>query len=84
MIKVKVYGYLVRAMGKAELEIDKSEMKVKEILSLISSSKDIKFNLSPLTMLIAVNGVEISALNKEDTVVKSGDEVAFIPITHGG
>jgi molybdopterin converting factor small subunit len=84
MIKVKAYGHLGRALGKKEFEIDKNEIKVKDILALITSSSDSKFRISPLTILIVVNGVEISALNQEDTIVKSGDELALIPITHGG
>jgi molybdopterin converting factor small subunit len=84
MIKVKAYGHLAKALGKAELEIDKSEIKVKDILALITSSDTNKSRFSPLTVLIAINGVEISALNREDTIVKSGDELTLIPITHGG
>ncbi|MCP8312838.1 MAG: MoaD/ThiS family protein [archaeon] len=81
MIKVRAYGHIGKALGKEELEIDKEEIRVRDILELISSSN---FKLSPLTMLITINGVEISALNKEDTIIKSGDKVVLIPITHGG
>jgi len=82
MIKVRAYGYIGKALGKEELEIDKEEVRVKDILELITSSSN--FKLSSLTMLITINGVEISALDKEDTIVKSGDKVVLIPITHGG
>jgi len=82
MIKVKAYGHIGKALGKEELEIDKEEIRVKDVLELITSSSN--FKLSPLTMLITINGVEISALDKEDTIVKSGDKVVLIPITHGG
>ncbi len=83
MIKVKVYGYLRGALGKAEFEVDKSETKVKDILNLISSQND-ELNLSHLSMLILINGVEISNLNRVDTIVRSGDEITLVPITHGG
>ena len=82
MIKVRAHGHIGRALGKEELEIDKEEIRVKDILELITLSSN--FKLSPLTMLITINGVEISALDKEDTIVKSGDKVVLIPITHGG
>lgn len=82
MIKIKAHGHIARALGKEEFEINKEEMRVRDILELITSSSN--FKPSPLTMLITVNGVEISALDKEDTIVRSGDKVAFIPITHGG
>ena len=34
--------------------------------------------------LILVNGVEISALEREDTGVKPGDDIIIINYTHGG
>lgn len=34
--------------------------------------------------LIIVNGKEISVLNGLETVLKSGDEVVFVPVSHGG
>ncbi|MCP8310340.1 MAG: MoaD/ThiS family protein, partial [Candidatus Methylarchaceae archaeon HK01M] len=61
---------------------NRDEMKVKEVLKVIISSSKLK--LSPPAVLIAVNGVEISALDQEDTVVKSGDEIVLIPVSHGG
>ncbi|MGQ9469992.1 MAG: MoaD/ThiS family protein [Nitrososphaerales archaeon] len=82
MIKVRAYGHIGKALGKEELEIHREEIRVKEVLELIKSSSN--FKLSPLTMLITINGVEISALDKENTIVKSGDKVVLVPITHGG
>ncbi|MCP8323801.1 MAG: MoaD/ThiS family protein [Candidatus Methylarchaceae archaeon HK02M2] len=81
MIKVKAHGSLITALGKAEFEINEDGIKVKKILDIITSSSGYK--PSPLLMLILVNGIEISALDQEDTVVKSGDKVVLIPI-HGG
>jgi len=34
--------------------------------------------------LIIVNGREISILKGLDTILKDGDEVVFIPVSHGG
>jgi molybdopterin synthase sulfur carrier subunit len=34
--------------------------------------------------LIIVNEREISVLNGLDTVLKNGDEVVFVPVSHGG
>ncbi|NWF86943.1 MoaD/ThiS family protein [Candidatus Bathyarchaeota archaeon] len=34
--------------------------------------------------LILVNGKEISVLDGLDTMLKSGDEVVFVPVVHGG
>ncbi|NWG08952.1 MAG: MoaD/ThiS family protein [Nitrososphaerales archaeon] len=83
MIRVKAYGHIGRALGRAELEIDRDEIRVRDLLDLITSSEG-RFTPSLLTMLVTVNGVEISALDREDTIVKSGEEVILIPVTHGG
>ncbi|MCP8304015.1 MAG: MoaD/ThiS family protein [archaeon] len=82
MIRVRAHGHIGTALGKAEFEIYRDEMKVKEVLEVITSSSKLK--ISPPAVLIAVNGVEISALDQEDTVVKSGDEIVLIPVSHGG
>lgn len=34
--------------------------------------------------LIVVNGKEISVLNGLETLLRNGDEVVFIPVSHGG
>jgi molybdopterin synthase sulfur carrier subunit len=34
--------------------------------------------------LVIVNEREISVLNGLDTVLKNGDEVVFVPVSHGG
>ena len=35
-------------------------------------------------VLILVNGKEISVLQGLETVIKDGDEVVFVPVSHGG
>ena len=35
-------------------------------------------------LLIAINNVEISVLNNHNTVIKNGDVVSIISISHGG
>jgi MoaD family protein len=40
---------------------------------------------SPKTnVLVLVNGKEMSALDRFETMIKDGDEVVFVPIVHGG
>jgi molybdopterin synthase sulfur carrier subunit len=34
--------------------------------------------------LILVNGKEISVLEGLDTLLRSGDEIVFVPVVHGG
>ena len=40
--------------------------------------------LSRANTLVAVNGVEISALDGEETRLLHGDNVILIPVSHGG
>jgi len=35
-------------------------------------------------MLVLLNGKEISVFDGLKTVIKDGDEVVFVPVTHGG
>lgn len=37
-----------------------------------------------LHTLILLNGREISVLNGLDTILQDGDEIVFIPVSHGG
>ena len=81
MIKIKALGNIKSLLGKSNLVIDKEEMKIKELLKIIAQSqKSITLN----NLLILVNGVEISVLDGENSVIKSGDEVILIPALHGG
>jgi molybdopterin synthase sulfur carrier subunit len=36
------------------------------------------------SMLVLVNGKEISVLQGLETVIKDGDDVVFVPVLHGG
>jgi len=36
------------------------------------------------SILIMVNDMEISVLNGLETMIKDGDKLTFIPVTHGG
>jgi len=85
MIKILAMGYIRTALGRSELELDVEEVKVSRLLQIISSmASQGGLSLEPASTLITVNGVEISALDEDKTVVRSGDKVVLIPITHGG
>ena len=80
MIRIRAYGYLKIVLGKSELEINRDKIKIKELIDILSSSGNYKLN--QLLLLIIVNGVEISALDKDETIVNAGDEVILVPV-HG-
>ncbi|MCW4024323.1 MAG: MoaD/ThiS family protein [Candidatus Bathyarchaeota archaeon] len=91
-VNIKFVGALRQIFGKTPLTINFTEGQ--SLLSLIAQiSQDnpqMKKNLidqqeNPKPhALILVNGKEISVLAGLETTLQDGDEVVFIPITHGG
>jgi molybdopterin converting factor small subunit len=51
---------------------------------LLNLRKTLGIDLSRDSTLILVNGVEANALQDLETVVVAGDEVALVPMFHGG
>ena len=92
-IKLKVKGPISLALGE-ELEIEiQDRITIRELWEYLKAGygkkameKGIYTALDdlPSQNLILVNGVEISALNELDTIVKPGDTVTIINYTHGG
>ena len=57
---------------------------VKEYPKLKRALIDPELQEPKTSMLILVNGKEISVLNSLETMIKDGDEVVFVPVVHGG
>ena len=57
---------------------------VEKLPKLKPSLIDLETGEPRRTMLVLVNGKEISVLNGLETRVKDEDEVIFIPVVHGG
>jgi molybdopterin synthase sulfur carrier subunit len=57
---------------------------VEKLPKLKSSLIDPESGEPRRTMLVLVNGKEISVLNGLETRVKDEDEVVFVPVVHGG
>jgi len=57
---------------------------VKEYPKLKRALIDPELQEPKTSMLILVNGKEISVLNGLETMIKDGDEVVFVPVVHGG
>ncbi len=72
MIRLKVFGQLSTLLGTKELEIDKTESTIADLLGIVkqnAGSEDTQ-GLSVSNLLITVNKVEISALDGESTVIR--------------
>jgi len=85
MITVKLLGGAKKSLSTDKTEIKKDDLTVDELIE--SLQKSIQKNMPPLdvkNMLVAVNGVDSSALQGFATKLKSGDIVSIIPVIHGG
>ncbi len=92
-INLRFVGSLRQASGKSKMtfEIEKAQplsdllerlsKKYAKLSRVFVQSENRKLTSS---MLILINGIEISALKGLDTAIGRGDEVVFIPVVHGG
>jgi len=93
VVSLKFVGSFRGISGKDGLELKfvrpvslKTLVKktVEKLPKLKSSLVDPESGEPRRTMLVLVNGKEISVLNGLDTRVKDEDEVVFVPVVHGG
>ncbi len=85
MIIIKLVGGAKKSFFTDNLKIDKSDIHIQELLDLLLKLKPTETpNLDVENMLIAINGVDSSALEGKMTKIKNNDVVSIIPIIHGG
>ena len=85
MILVNFTGGTRKSFQIDSLEINQNVSTIFELIAyLISRKPDNTPDFDGKNLLIAVNGVDSSALNGNNTQLKSGDVINIIPIIHGG
>lgn len=85
MIRVKFVGGAKKSFLSDQLQIEKSNITIRELIDLLLQIKPENTpELDPENILIAVNGADSSAINGKDTVIKDNDNVSIIPVIHGG
>ena len=85
MIIVKLLGGARKSFSSEKIEIQKDSMTIYDLLDHLQ--KNIPKDLPPLdteNILVAVNGVDSSALKGKETILGTGDIVSIIPLVHGG
>ena len=85
MITIKLIGGAKKSFNSGQLQIDKFDISVNELLQLLLKTKPentSKFDVE--NILIAINGSDSSAINGKNTIVHDGDIVSIIPVIHGG
>ena len=92
-VNVKFLGVLRQVFSKKQMELKfRRSPTVKEVVEkLAETSTEARRNMLDMdsnqvhpALLVLVNGKEISALDKQDTRVRDGDEVVLISVSHGG
>ncbi|MCI0564529.1 MAG: MoaD/ThiS family protein [Nitrososphaera sp.] len=85
MITIRLLGGAKKAVGgKQFLHIEKSSASVLEILEFLQGISTEPRLLQATNLIIAVNGVDSSALQGESTLARTGDTVTVVTVVHGG
>ena len=85
MITVKFVGGAKKSFSNEQLQIDKSDISIQELLTFLLELKPVDTpELDVENILIAINGVDSSAMEGTSTNLKDNDLVSIIPIIHGG
>lgn len=85
MITIKLLGGAKRPFLSDKLSIEKNSISVSDLLIFLQNL--VEKNMPAFdkqNILVAINGVDSSALQGNETSVKDGDTVSIIPIVHGG
>ncbi|MBA0908917.1 MAG: MoaD/ThiS family protein [Nitrosarchaeum sp.] len=85
MILVKFVGGAKKSFISDQVQIDKSDISLQDLIDLILQLKPENTpNLDVENILIAINGIDSSAIDGKSTIIKNNDLVSIIPIIHGG
>ena len=93
-LRVEFLGVLAKFLPEGFLEIDlNGPITIYDLMARLDSYYGIKVNyifsrdpakIDEVPSLVIVNGKEINTKNGIETEVKSGDQVVFVPVAHGG
>ncbi len=85
MFTVKLVGGAKKSFSTDKLQIDKSDITIKDLIDLLLELKPARLpELDTKNILVAVNGVDSSAMQGRQSLVREGDLVSIIPVIHGG
>ena len=85
MISIKLLGGAKKSFGTDFIPSDLDNITITQLLDyLLSIKPQNTADLDTKNTLIAVNGIDSSALNGFDTILHSNDVISIIPIIHGG
>jgi molybdopterin converting factor small subunit/tRNA threonylcarbamoyladenosine modification (KEOPS) complex Cgi121 subunit len=83
LIIVKFLGIAKKSFNTDKITINKDNLTIQKLLDLLLEQNP-EINLDFSNILVAVNGIDSSAIDGKQTKLQSGDVVSLIPIIHGG
>jgi tRNA threonylcarbamoyladenosine modification (KEOPS) complex Cgi121 subunit/molybdopterin converting factor small subunit len=83
LITIKLFGGAKKSLDMSELRTEFDNKKISDLLEYLLSIKP-KNTLDTKNILVAVNGIDSSALQGNQTILHTDDVVSIIPIIHGG
>ena len=85
MITVKFLGGAKKSFSADSITLDKTNLTIEQLLEfLVNKIPESNNKLDVKNLLIAINGIDSSAINGPLTKLKNNDVVSIIPIIHGG
>lgn len=92
-LEIKLFGDLRKfgRKGKIELEVERKNIKVEDVLSMLEDrdqelADELFAGCGDLKeyFLVLVNGRRIDTLRGQETVIEKGDKIAIFPPVAGG
>jgi sulfur-carrier protein len=84
LITINMFGGAKKIVGTSSLVFNRSIASISEILEFLQKNAVEAKILDVNNILIAVNGIESSALSGNDTIAKTGDVITIVSVVHGG
>jgi len=85
MFRIKLLGGAKKSFLTDTIFLNESNISISQLLDVLVSIKPANTpKLDINNILIAVNGIDSSAINGKSTVIKTNDTVSVIPVIHGG
>ena len=85
MVTVKLLGGAKKSFSTEKIELDVENLTIDELLiRLLKNKPNNTPDLDTKNILVAVNGVDSSALEGRGTRISKADVVSIIPVIHGG
>ena len=70
--------------SKEELFFKNEEVNVQDVFKVLNNKYQIKYKKVVSTGIVMVNNRSINQLEKENTILKDGDELIIMPMISGG